>query len=322
MKLQKKIFNILLLFLFVDAIIAQNLVPNPSFEDTVICPTSVNQVYNCQLWRNPTQCTPDYYNSCSTTSGGAVSVPSNGVGMQVAHTGVAYMGIWTMAKIGPGSNREYIQSNLTSSLIANHKYLVSFYVSLAEISQYAISSLGAYLSNNQITGSSACNLLPFIPQIQGKSGNVLLDKNNWVIVQDTLFANGGEQYITIGNFMQDSLSDTLYLGNTGGANSAYYYIDDVSVIDYGPMGIRDFVKSGSIAISPNPSDGYAFIKNQLRNEQRVKIEVTDATGKEVYKQQLLINDTMELNFQLPDGLYFIQIVSNTETTIHKIVIQK
>ena len=83
-------FKYLLVIGFLTAanvLFSQNLVPNSSFEDTVHCPTSTNQVFN---WSNPTQCFPDYFNSCSVADGNAVHVPNNIWGNQNAHSGVAY----------------------------------------------------------------------------------------------------------------------------------------------------------------------------------------------------------------------------------------
>ena len=77
-----------------------------------------------------------------------------------------------------------------------------------------------------------------------------------MLVSDTLFAEGGEQYMTIGNFVPDATSDTLFLGNSGGSNIAYYYIDSVSVIDYGfHTGIKLYENNLQLSLYPNPTTG-------------------------------------------------------------------
>jgi len=50
-----------------------NLVVNPSFEDTVNCPTADNQLYNCVGWT--AYGSVEYFNSCSSSPD--VSVPNN-----------------------------------------------------------------------------------------------------------------------------------------------------------------------------------------------------------------------------------------------------
>jgi len=290
---------------------AQNLVPNPSFEDTVHCPTSINELYDCQLWMNPTNATPDYFNACSV----GVHVPNNGYGIQSAHTGVAYTGIYTFNK-PYAQYREYIQIGLSSPLLTNHKYFISFYLSLAEVSQYAVSSIGAYLSSTPIVSTNTV-VLSYSPQIQNKSSNVLTDKNNWMFISDTLYADGGEQYMTIGNFKRDSLSDTLFLGNIGGSNLAYYYIDDISVIDNGPMDVDQYKKDVRVHIYPNPANEVLNIEVDLQNAE---LKIIDVLGNEVKngkfngKAQIDISD-------LKEGIYFANIITSEGIIIKKIIVQ-
>ena len=68
----------------------QNLVPNPSFEDTMHCPNGTNDPGAVSLWYNPSGASPDYYNVCSTNGGG---VPWNDWGYQYAQEGHAYIGL-------------------------------------------------------------------------------------------------------------------------------------------------------------------------------------------------------------------------------------
>jgi len=59
--------SFLFIFFYVGSITfcsAQNLVLNPSFEDTILCPDALDQVNRSQYWINPTNSTPDYFNSC------------------------------------------------------------------------------------------------------------------------------------------------------------------------------------------------------------------------------------------------------------------
>jgi hypothetical protein len=302
---------------------AQNLVPNPSFEDTVHCPTNTNELYDAQYWINPTTASPDYFNTCSTANEGVVHIPNNGYGSQSTHTGNAYAGFYAFNKAFPNMYREYIQANLESSLIANHKYVVSFYLNLADGSQYADDNVGAYFSSNQISSSNSNALTTYTPQIQTKPSQLLTDKVNWMLVSDTLTAQGGEQYITIGNFMKDSLSDTLFLGSSGGGNVAYYYIDDVSVIDINTMGIKQETNvKTQLSVYPNPNNGKICISGFDAKETSTSIEITDVTGKLVYKQQSSIgNGVVELNLQLISGVYFVHIINaQGATQIQKIVI--
>ncbi|MBK7390076.1 MAG: hypothetical protein IPI23_13700 [Bacteroidetes bacterium] len=55
-----KLIYIIILLLTGRIGYAQNLVPNPSFEDTINCPFSVNQFAYCDHW-NKYRETPDYF---------------------------------------------------------------------------------------------------------------------------------------------------------------------------------------------------------------------------------------------------------------------
>jgi hypothetical protein len=314
MDYKKKIFLFLaLLGLGFESFVAQNLVPNPSFEDTVHCPTTIGQLNYAQFWVIPTQGTPDYFNSCSV----GAHVPNNGDGNQFAHSGVAYGGFYTFNKSFPDTFREYIQTSLTTTLTVSHKYLVSFYLSLAEVSQYALSCVGALFSANAISQSGA-GVFNYTPQILNKSVNMLSDKTNWMLVSDTLYSDGSEQYITIGNFKHDSQADTMFLGNIGGANVAYYYIDDVSVIDYGPMGVNQFVTNISFDASPNPSDNYLKITCNL---QFAVYKITDMLGNVRKTQEIKNKEELIDVSDLQNGIYSLNLITTQGTSTKKIIVQ-
>ena len=125
----KYFFTFLLFYFFTFIIHAQvNLVPNPSFEDTVSCPNAGGQLNQTLYWFNPTSGSPDYYNLCSNGMG----VPLNGAGFQYALSGKAYVGVYVAARMilnGPLEGREYIQAALTDTLIhGKERTQVSFLV--------------------------------------------------------------------------------------------------------------------------------------------------------------------------------------------------
>lgn len=197
---------------------AQNLVPNWSFEDTVICPTNGGQIHNAKHWFAISG-TPEYYNSCTSNSN--IDVPKNIGGYQFAKSGNGYSGIAVYYKSFNG--REYVSVKLSDTLITNKKYCITFFISLADGSSYGIDSVGAYVSNDSIIGTSI--VLPYVPQVA--SSGIIIDTMNWVKISNSFKAIGGEKYLTIGNFSNAANTDTMYVGGTN--LLSYYYIDDVSV---------------------------------------------------------------------------------------------
>lgn len=208
---------------------AQNIVPNSSFEDTTQCPFIPSQIYYAFPWTDPNNGTSDFYSACNNTGTGLVGVPYNIGGYQNAKTGVGYAGLMTYSQ---GANlREYIQAKLFSQLESNKEYCLEFYVSLADSQAVACNTIGAYFSDTAIT-APFWSILYVTPQISNNTLlNPLTDKIAWIKVSGTFIANGTENYITIGNFLDDANSDTVYIGGGCiGCNASGYYIDDVSVI--------------------------------------------------------------------------------------------
>jgi hypothetical protein len=300
---------------------AQNLVPNPSFEDTVTCPTTLNQINRAKFWTNPTQGSPDYFNACNPGIY-QLNVPYAGFGYQPAYAGSAYGGFYAFQK-GIPNFREYIQTKLSDTLVAGRKYLISFFISLSNVSEYSVSNIGAYFSTTQISASNSVTL-NYTPQIQNPSSTQLSDSTNWMLVQDTLLTNGTELYMTIGNFYSDSQTDTLFLGSFSGGNVAYYYIDDVSVIDVESLEVSEHSQKKRLNVYPNPSDGKLYINGLTAGDKISPIEVSDVTGRIISKYNIPITTgTLELNLNLNNGVYFVKFVTNgVSYEVQKVIISK
>ncbi|MES2514847.1 MAG: gliding motility-associated C-terminal domain-containing protein [Bacteroidota bacterium] len=214
-----------------------NLVYNGDFELYSSCPNVLTtplqnpqEITKCLGWSAPTHGTSDYFNFCAALY---VGIPNNYFGYQWAKSGNGYCGFhaYGVEILQSGYHWwEYIQDSLTSSLIANNTYSVSFYVSWAENqSGLCCKNIGAYVTNNrplQLNSSSPLNL-----PAQIKDTVCRQDSLNWSLISGTFVAQGNERYITIGHFA-DSLSyDTALVKLSDGQYfaSIYYYIDDVAL---------------------------------------------------------------------------------------------
>jgi len=223
----------IVLLVFTLSSFSQNLVPNPSFEYYSACPDMLGQINVVSSWINPTQAgSPDYYNRCSSSS--IVSIPLQTVGQytsfQNPHSGNAYVAIVTYGT-NVQNEREYIQTTLMSSLINGSCYYVNFYINEVDCSGLACNNIGIYFSTNAVNNSGSALLLNYPAQIKKFNNPIIKDTLNWVLVSGIYTANGGEQYITIGNFDTDQTTDTItYNSFALNKSEPYYYIDDVSVI--------------------------------------------------------------------------------------------
>jgi hypothetical protein len=205
---------------------AVNLVPNPSFESYVSCPTSYGQAYQAAPWAAPTTGTSDYLNACAPVVFPSVNVPFTEMGYQTAHSGVGYAGLIPLS--AAPEYREYIEAPLTSPLVASTAYQVQFYVSLADTALLAINRLGAYLSVGPVGPVPNYAPLAFTPQVESPANVFLTNTTGWTLVSGVFVAAGGEDHIVIGNFHDDASTATVP-GPSTWPGGSYYFIDDVSV---------------------------------------------------------------------------------------------
>jgi len=225
------LFLLLVLNIQGQQILSPNLVNNPSFEEYYNCPNMNGELYLCKYWWGYST---EYYNTCGSTTPVNVSVPLNWAGFQYAHSGNAYAGVCIYANTIPNSNvanyREAIKSKLNDSLISNKRYCTKFYISLAEVSYtwlpnayILLDSIGMLITKDSVQDTIPLPILSNGIKIQNDIFNI--DTVNWFKIANSFIANGGEQYLTIGNF------DNVINYPSSGLSQTYTYVDDVSVCE-------------------------------------------------------------------------------------------
>ena len=231
MKFRYKVLCVIFLIMHSALSFTQiNLVVNPSIEITDTCPTFYGQIMLASGWdtlRNGGGNTPDLYNECYLNPNNYCSVPVNwwnSEGYQYYINGKGYAGFLAYPNI-----REIIQGTLHYKLINEKEYCVKIYINLSNFSKYSIESMGIYFDNGQVSclWNSIPNVVPQVTNI----GQQLDDTLIWTLIEDVFTANGTETFISITNFSPDSLSNPVLVNPSATSNSAYYYIDDVSVIE-------------------------------------------------------------------------------------------
>lgn len=236
-----------------DQLSAQNLVLNPSFEDHYRCPNNFNtssREFSIPGWRSATTGTPDYFHQCSW---GDCDVPFNWAGESNAHNGLGYVGIYvwnrptvkTNAK--PRSYREYIEGELKDPMIKGKRYQVEFYYKLASYSVYSVDRIGLLLTDSIISlkGDEVIQKKPQLSVVKEEP----VTKAGWELATMEYVAEGGEQYVVIGNFFDNMSTQFSQLEFRKGkspmlSGSSYFYVDDVSVIllDPDPVIVKETPK--------------------------------------------------------------------------------
>ncbi|GEM_PF-6865837 len=205
---------------------AQNIVIDPSLEDTLKCPASVGRFYSptnpgqryIADWRATTRASPDLHNTC-------------GYNNYVPHTGEGYAGIilWD-----PAETREYISASFSSPMEAGVCYYVELYVALNDNCTRTIEEFQfSFSATNPVdfTWPPPAPLnIPIHYQL-----DTPVTSNTWEKRSFFYQANGGEEWVTLGNFV-DNTSTTISQVSNIGSVSAYYFIDDLTItkLDIGP----------------------------------------------------------------------------------------
>ncbi len=236
---------VLIMVMSIGALAQVNYVPNGDFDTYHSCPIATDQIRLALGWRpidtltvgldssGNHVCSAEYFNECSPKLSYGFSIPFNLLGYQYAHSGKGMVGFGAYT-VSPGYERDYIQSKLTKQLTGGKRYCVTFYVNLAEGSDWGIKEIGAYLDNGSIDTTTQCGSpqTQCIPQVVN-TGNPITDTASWTKIEGSFIATGTEQFITIGNFRNKTGTTIQAIPSNGrnGSDFTYYFIDDVSVVE-------------------------------------------------------------------------------------------
>ena len=306
------------MFQFSGFSIAQNLVINGSFEDTIKCPSVFFIDSSCYDWTEPLnhEGTPDYFHICANNSHG---IPLNNMGYQDTCNGNAYAGVNIYNADLSNNNqnshyREYLMGSLNQKLYTNKCYKVSLKYSLAEgISEYYIKNLSLLFSDNPVLNNAPidyqANNLNYQPQIEFNQW--LIDDENWVTLERFYKASGGEEYFVIGNFKDNNNTDTLLkrlIPSLGGVNVlSYIYIDDVRVeeVPFQTLGELNLggdtilCKGEELTFNNILPDSTVYVWNQLSNDTAFTIDSSGQYILEAFNGCSYTTDTINIEFVEP-----------------------
>src|ERR1700752_1436305 len=180
---------------------AQNLVFNPSFEQHTNCPTTYSQINYCNSWNNGSaQSTCDYYSAdgCSTNfSPPLIHYLSYLTLYQQPLSGKSFAGF--IPYIFGGNLREFLQGTFITPLTVGQLYYIEFYVNASSQQKYTIHDIFALISDT-VGLVDQNNVQNYSPQILPASNVIYKDTTRWMRINGYYTSQGGENYITIGNF--------------------------------------------------------------------------------------------------------------------------
>lgn len=259
--------KITLIFVFVLKLLpAQvNLVPNPSFEADNHAPVITTFFWNhygdwrkdslyskpnnnlilAAEWFPATSGTPDALNSDkSNLLGFKTKTARTGSGRIGIISGICKNGLvsWLLYK---ETYSEYVECKLNQPLVAGKLYCVRYYVALDRKSNFANNRFGFAITKDSVRyPNTHIQLSGNDPDahINEANDHYITSDEGWVMICDTFIAKGGEQFLTLGSFATDSPKRIHKVKKTEHTSLrvnpfnkfAYYYIDDVSLLEVQP----------------------------------------------------------------------------------------
>ncbi len=228
-----------------------NFVRNGSFEDTIQCPATLDQIKFANYWSGIDSnasiydsvislCIPDLIHTHASDPN--VSGPLNYRFHRSPRTGnaMAQMIMYNNESDSTFSTylRDYLQGRLTQTLVSGKQYCLTFYTTIEQASSFAINHIGMYIDDGTIDTVTKlnCGLVhsTYTPQVYDTT--ISNDTLHWTKIQGTFTATGTEKFITIGNFFDVHHTDTVQVhypsiyGSAGFRIFSWYLIDDVSII--------------------------------------------------------------------------------------------
>ena len=197
-------------------ICAQNMVPNPGFEDNTGLPNGYAQFFLSNGWDNvngnttgPPWASPDYFHTAGTVG--------NFFGQIAPFDGDAQMGLGTYHQ-SLGEWREYISTELTTPMVPGTTYTVEFWLTNGSNGGYqaACNNFGVHFSVGPL---SQIQDEPVLVEPQIEITDVIYYDNFWEIHSFTYTADDVYDRVTYGNFRDDA--STTVVGGT----RCYYFID-------------------------------------------------------------------------------------------------
>jgi len=290
---------------------AENLVPNPSFEEFSDTPSgwfySGKDFSRVSLyWTSPTAASPDIY--CPK-----VNIPSSwkaaGFGNVHSYAGKAHAGITVYGcNKGKPHCREYIQVQLDEPLVPGQVY--GFSCMLAHLQKSVIvKNLGLWFSEDEIDEMTTD---PLLEKPMLTLDRFLPSDGYWYRWSGQFKAEETLSYLLIGNFSKDEDSEVKIPARSD-LKFGYYYVDDVRLFKIPPIitpppppsPFKNFVpKPGEIVtlgniyfehdrtdFMPRALIQLSDLLNFLKQYPTMQIEVighTDNVGTEEYNQNLSI----------------------------------
>lgn len=220
---------------------AQNLVPNPGFEETDTCTfgLGLGALHN---WHSA-YLTPDHLQSCHPY-GTANGLPLNMFTYQQPYEGNSCVGIYTYLDVSGQEQREWVMVHLLDTLVPGQAYTCSFWANPAFggndlhpqiwLASNHVGMLFTTYDRHWTAGDPYPTALNYA---HIENPQILSDTVAWSLVSGSFVADSAYTYLMVGNFFSNTLTDTVHFADPG------------SVFPWYPFG---YTLIDGVCVSPNP----------------------------------------------------------------------
>lgn len=285
---------------------AQNLIPNPSFEDTLCIENPSDQLYIAlDGWFNANGATPDRYTAAQDSIPcffNSIYDPAfAAVGeWQFPKDGQQMIGLWCGNELN--ISRDLVEARLLEPLMADTTYCFSMYVSLGNRQNLAIDRIGAFFSMDSVYDPDWAGGYNLPMHIVNPEGEFLTDTMEWMLVQGSYTASGGESFVIIGNAFDDSQTNYLEVDGSGnGWDVAKYFVDDLNLEPCSQVGLFE-------SMDIEPSAYYSSLQDAIIIDTRYPMnwELYDLRGRRLYVGRSELGRELIQMSGIVDGIYILR----------------
>lgn len=249
------IFPFLFILISVNAqqliTVQKNLVPNGSFENYRKKSGSIKQAIP---WTQIASV--DYYQS---------PLSNDTSSQKGAKSGDCYIGLRFQKKY-----KEFAQVKLADALHRGTVYEFEMYIRLAFWSNTSLKSFGALFSKVGYKSQGDALKTAIIDSVSKKGS--FINGYQWFKISGKYQADGGEKYLTIGNFAPNVKKDMIKINKFKfGFREAYYFVDDISLIK-----AKEIIEKVKVEIvgsfNVNEEDSVLQVKNNIKVGEKVTLK--------------------------------------------------
>lgn len=274
---------------------AQNLVPNPGFDDLSGCPTVPGQIQFAVPWVTASEGTPDLYNVCGPAPFFGVPLAGGRIDShQLPRSGGGYAGIFVYSNLNYASNSEYLEAPLKEAMQKGKQYYLEFYVApdLTPNFYYGYTdAVGMALSDTfyyRELGTSEA--LPLEPVIENR-WDLVTDTAGWTRISGCYTAKGGEAFAIIGNFRntQETLVEFV---NPTYPFSNYFYVEDVLIQGFNPLPDTLLLCDGQPVSFNAAFLGASYLWNTGQADSVILVQSPGVYTVEAFMEKCVLRDTV------------------------------